>query len=124
MLTSDLIIPVCEEPHSCLLPAINGSKQSPGVAGTKVGGGETTPVGNISGQTAQDGLEEPQREEGQGLPEPDDLPDGVPHRVEPLHRVPHGEDHLGLGVQSGQVLPAECCILIDPDSSKYCALIG
>ena len=84
----------------------------------------TTPPAHVGGQSPQDRLDQPEGEEGESLPEPDDLPDGVPHRVEPLHRVPHGEDHLGLGVQSGQVLPAECSTLIGPDPTRYCTLIG
>ena len=45
LLEPDLIIPVPEEPESRLLPVINGSKQSPGVAGAEVGGRETAPSG-------------------------------------------------------------------------------
>ena len=47
VLDSDLIIPVPEEPESRLLPIINGSKQSPWVAGTEVGRRETAPSGTV-----------------------------------------------------------------------------
>ena len=56
----DLVSPLVEEPHGCLLSRVNDPEQTPGISGAEVGGGVTGEVSTSHGLTS-DPLDHPEK---------------------------------------------------------------